>query len=107
MTTPDTVTEAVAFLAEKGYVDDYLLCREGIVDTDTGEAHPLATAIVDYTFRFEGPTDPGDEAIVLGVHCTGWDRKGVVVSAYGPDADPENAALLAALGAIGRGASGR
>ena len=59
--------------------------------------HPLQSAVVDYTFRFEGDSDPGDEAIVLGVHCGDSDRKGVVVSAYGPDADPEHTALLVAL----------
>ena len=97
MTAPDTVTEAVTFLASEGYVDDYRLCPEGIVDMATGAAHPLRTASVDYTFRFEGASDPGDEAIVLGIHCADWERKGVVVSAYGPDADPEHAALLVAL----------
>ena len=61
------------------------------------ETHPFETAVVDFTFRFEGPSDPGDQAIVLGVSCTAWGRKGIVVSAYGPDADPEEAALLVAL----------
>ena len=97
MTTPDTVTEAVEFLATQGYVDDYRLCDAGIVAGDMQEPHPIATAVVDYTFRFEGPSDPGDQAIVLGVSCTEWGRKGIVVSAYGPEADPEEAALLVAL----------
>ena len=95
--TPDTVTEAVAFLASEGYVDDFHLGRDAVVDAASGAAHPVATAVVDHTFRFEGPSDPGDEAIVLGVHCTECGRKGVVVSAYGPDIDPEHAALLVAL----------
>ena len=34
MTTPDTVTEAVEFLATQGYVDDYRLCDAGIVAGD-------------------------------------------------------------------------
>lgn len=97
MDAPDTVTEAVAFLASQGYVDDYHLSPEGIVDANSRTTHPLQTATVDYTFRFEGDSDPGDEAIVLGVSCTEWGRKGVVVSAYGPDADPEHTALLVAL----------
>lgn len=97
MPTPDTVTEAIVFLVSEGYVDDFQLCAEGLLDTGTRAIHPLRTATVDYTFRFEGPSDPGDQAIVLGVHCTEWARKGVVVSAYGPDADPEHAALLVAL----------
>ncbi len=32
MPTPDTVTEAVVFLASEGYVDDYQRCVDGIVD---------------------------------------------------------------------------
>ena len=97
MTTPDTVTEAVEFLSTQGYVDDYRLCDSGIVADDLQETHPIETAVVDFTFRFEGPSDPSDEAIVLGVSCPEWGRKGIVVSAYGPDADPEEAALLVAL----------
>ena len=97
MATPDTVTEAVAFLAEEGYVDDFRLCADGIVSSDHAEPHPTASAIVDHTFRFEGPSDPADEAIVLGVRCPEWGSKGVVVAAYGPDADPDEAAVLVAL----------
>lgn len=97
MDAPDTVSEAVALLTDLGYDVDLKLCPEGLLDATTGNAHPLATAVVDHEFRFEGPSDPGDEAIVLGVTCTEWGRKGVVVSAYGPDADPDEAALLVAL----------
>jgi hypothetical protein len=97
MDAPDTVSEAVAYLADLGYVDDLKLCPEGLVEASSGDVHPLATAHVDHELRFEGPTDPADEAIVLGVHCTDWDRKGVVVSGYGPNADPDEADLLIAL----------
>ena len=95
--TPDTVTEAIAFLASEGYVEDFQICAGGLVDAGTGAKHPVVTVTVDYAFRFEGPSDPGDEAVVLGVRCANWTRKGVVVSAYGPDAEPETAALLVTL----------
>ena len=97
MAAPDTVTEAVEYLAEQGYVEDYKLSAKGIVAPDRGTAHAAATAVVDHTFRFEGPSDPGDESIVLGVRCPEWGTKGVIVAAYGPDADPEEAAVLVAL----------
>jgi hypothetical protein len=100
--TPDTVTEAVAFLFSEGYVDDCRLTAAGLVVAGAEAAHSFVTAIVDYVFRFEGPSDPADEAIVLGVSCPDWGRKGVVVSAYGPYADPEEAKLLAALADPGR-----
>ena len=43
--------------------------------------------VVDRFFRFEGPSDPADEAIVLGVHCSACGARGTIVSAFGPDAD--------------------
>jgi hypothetical protein len=94
---PDTVTEAVAFLTSEGYVEDCRLTDEGLLVTGVDDSHSLETAIVDYAFRFEGPSDPGDEAIVLGVSGTDWSRKAIVVCAYGPYAEPEHAALLTAL----------
>ncbi|HEY7628277.1 MAG TPA: hypothetical protein VH761_14475 [Ilumatobacteraceae bacterium] len=95
--TPDTVSEAIELLASEGYVDELQLAADGLTLAGSWARHPLATATVDYSFRFEGPSDPADEAIVLGVTCTDWGRKGVIVSAYGPYADPEHAVLLAAL----------
>jgi hypothetical protein len=94
---PDTVTDAVAFLASEGYEEDFHLCPVGILRRDEEVPHPVEGAVVDYTFRFEGPSDPSDEAIVLGVRCTEWGAKGVIVSAYGPEADPEETAILTAL----------
>ncbi len=94
---PETVTDAVAFLAERGYVEDFTVCPTGIAHVGHDEPHPVEGATVDHTFRFEGMSDPGDEAIVLGVTCGAWGDKGVIVAAYGPDTDPEEAAILTAL----------
>ena len=94
---PETVTEAVAFLSEEGYVDDLQVSADGIVSRGHDSPHPPDTAIVDHTFRFEGTSDPGDESIVLGVRCTEWNSKGVIVAAYGPDSDPFEAEVLMAL----------
>jgi len=98
---PETVTDALAYLAAEGYVDELRLCPGGIARLHDDEVLPAAEAVVDHTFRFEGPSDPADEAIVLGVRCPRWDTKGVLVSAYGPDADPEDAALLTLLARSG------
>jgi len=93
---PDTVTEAVRFLSEHGYIEDF-----EFNDAATGDpalpTGPAGVAIVDYTFRFEGPSDPADEAIVLGVPVPDSNRKGVIVSAFGSDADPAHARLLVQL----------
>jgi hypothetical protein len=95
-TQPETVTEALVFLAEIGYGDEFELGLDGLGKVGAAQLHALSTAQVDYTFRFEGESDPGDEMIVLGVTCGGTAR-GSIVSAFGPSADPLHAEMLRAL----------
>lgn len=92
MDSPGTVTEAMHLLEAEGYRADFQ-----VAPSEAGgphRAHDASGLVVRRTYRFEGETDPGDEAIVLGVECTTCGTLGIVVSAYGPDADPELLALL-------------
>ncbi len=93
---PETVTEALAFLDGLGYTIEFEIDGAGLALRDSAQLHALTTATVDYRFRFEGDSDPGDESIVLGVTCAG-EFRGVVVSAYGPAADPDHVTVLQAL----------
>ena len=61
------MTEATTFLTVRGYVDELELRPNGLSVRDSTELQPVESALVDYQFRFEGPSDPADEAIVLGV----------------------------------------
>lgn len=83
-----TVTEAVALLGREGYGEDLHLDGDGVSCTECGTTHPTDLVEVDRVFRFEGPSDPADEAIVLGLRCPACGTKGSLVSAFGPDADP-------------------
>jgi hypothetical protein len=97
MLVPDTVTEAVALLDAEGYRDELRLDADGLHCDVAEGCQPIEDAVVDYTFRFEGPSDPADEAIVLGISCPAWGLKGVLVSAFGPNVEPDRAAVLTAL----------
>ena len=55
------------YLAERGYMDCFALAAEGLSGPGDDQLHALDDAVVDYQFRFEGDSDPGDEAIVLGI----------------------------------------
>ncbi len=90
---PDTVTEAVALLRSLGYTDELRLGTEGVECDGRVECHPASSAVVEHQFRFEGPSDPADMAVVLGVHLPEWGLKGVLVSAYGPYMPAEKAAV--------------
>lgn len=91
---PDTVTDAVRLLREAGYDADFSLHVDDIGCSVCGGRHGAAGAIIERVFRFEGDTDPADEAIVVGLRCPDCGARGVLVSAYGPDAEPGLADLV-------------
>jgi len=93
----ETVTEAVQFLQAQGYTTDLVLAAGGVRRAGATDVEPKETCEVDYAFRFEGASDPGDEDIVLGVSQPSTGIKGILVSAYGKDTEPEHAEVLLAL----------
>lgn len=95
--SPETVTEALALLAAEGYTEDYNLQGRAVTCPGCRSVHDLESAVVERQYRFEGPSDPADEAIVLGLHCVSCGTRGVLVSAFGPDTDPGLVALLKRL----------
>lgn len=92
MSTPDTVTAAVQLLAAAGYAEDFVVAEHATTTCVGG--HPHASLTVVETYRFEGDSDPDDESVVLGVVCGDCGQRGIVVSAYGPNAEPQLLALL-------------
>ena len=92
--TAESVTEAIALLEADGYRSNFSFTDSNVTCHACGHAHAPAQLIVRHTFRFEGDTDPGDEAIVLGVECPECAMRGIIVSSYGPEASPEFLALL-------------
>jgi len=97
MPTPDTVTEAIELLRSEGYTAEFDL-HHGSLSTLGGDAVFAADdALVERLYRFEGPSDPGDEMIVFGLRDPGSGVRGTLASAYGPAADPELHEHLAGL----------
>jgi hypothetical protein len=92
----ETVTEAVAYLAEQGYTTDLVLAAGGLKETGGAEVYAPEVCVVEHQWRFEGERNPDDEDIVLGVRLTNG-TKGIVTSAYGKDMDAEHIAVLQAL----------
>lgn len=94
---PDTVTEALALLEAEGFTASFVV-RDGRVRClACGEVHEASTAVVERVHRFEGASDPDDEAIVFGLRCTVCGARGTLVSAYGPGADPDELDALQIL----------
>ena len=79
-----TVLEATKALHEKGFNEDFRLEGNNIVCCDKKfDADDLKIAV---TYRYEGNTDPGDEATVYGIE-TNSGEKGILIVADGIYAD--------------------
>lgn len=85
---PVTVTEAVDVLRGRGYTADFEFV-DGALRSDGGNSPSvIGEAIVERLYRFEGPTDPGDQMIVFGLLDPVSKIRGTLATAYGPSADP-------------------
>ena len=84
MITYETVTEAVNGLKKRGFSLDFNL-KENCLVCHEDKFNPDDFEIVE-VYRFEGNTDPADEAVVYAIQSVDG-RKGVLVSGYGPSAD--------------------
>jgi len=87
-----TLVETLEKLRKEGYTMDFnikfdsLICEDACLLPEDFE--------VDQTFRFEGNTNPSDEAILYAISSHDGKLKGVVVNSYGVYADAMTAALM-------------
>ncbi len=90
----DTVTAAVNGLRERGYTLDFnteencLVCHRGKFNAEEFE--------VTEVYRFEGASDPADEAVVYGIESHKG-HKGTLVTGYGISAEGMSAEMIKKL----------
>ncbi len=94
MFTYDTVSAAVQGLKKRGYTTDFNL-RENCIICQGDKFDPDDFEIVE-VYRFEGNSDPADEAVVYAIESTNGIR-GVLVNGYGPSSDSLNADMARKL----------
>ena len=97
MVAYDTVTAALADLKKKGYNLDFNIAFDKLQCAQNGVClNPNEFEIVDF-FRFEGETDPSDQAIVYAIESKDHQLKGVLVNAYGVYSDTVSDDMLQKL----------
>ncbi len=90
----DTVSEAVNGLKKRGYELDFNLSENCIICH--GDKFDINDFEIVEIHRFEGNTDPSDEAAVYAIESTGGE-KGVLVSGYGISAEGMSAEMVKKL----------
>src|SRR5205807_644391 len=90
----DTVSAALKGLKERGYTKDFNLKEDCIVCHEE-KFNPEDFEITE-VYRFEGNSDPADEAVVYAIESNkGY--KGVLVNGYGISADAMSSELAKKL----------
>ena len=93
-----TVVDAIESLRASGYTVDFRITADAQLACDRcGHVHRADEVEIETTARFEGASNPDDQAVVFGVRCGGCGVRGVLVAAYGPTASAEEAAVVTAL----------
>ncbi len=92
----DTVSEAVNDLTKRGYTHNFKPCSEGIECTELNLKLSPENFKIKETYRFEGITDPADEAIVYAIESNNG-IKGVLVNGYGIYSDSTTDAMVSKL----------
>ena len=78
-----TLTEVINMLRKDGYTEDFnlqktcLVCQNGHYSVFHNEF------VIDKVYRFEGASDPADEATVYAISSPKYDIKGVLVNGAG------------------------
>ncbi len=87
MHTLPTLSETLTRLKAEGYIEDFNLKGPYLA----GERSAIQLApdefVVDQHFRFEGPTDPADEAVLYAISSAKFNLKGTLVNGYGISSD--------------------
>lgn len=93
----DTLSQAVNDLQRRGYTDDLEVSGECLT---CGAKHLSLSPEefeIDEFHRFEGFTDPEDESIVYAISSERHGVKGILVNAYGVDANSLTQRMVAKL----------
>lgn len=84
--------KAAGFGADLFVAGGVLHCRQ------CHETHRPEEAEIVHVARFEGASDPDDEAVAFALRCVHCATRGILVAAYGPNASAEEADVIVALG---------
>lgn len=87
MANYDTVSSTLNSLKERGYTKDFNIAFDKLICNETSESLDPHEFEITEVYRFEGESNPSDEAVVYAVESKEGNMKGVIVNAYGPYAD--------------------
>ncbi len=93
----ETLSEAIAHLRTEGYSEDFNLQHDSIIWTIGNKKMLHDEFVIDKFFRFEGNSDPADEATVYAISSNKHGIKGILVNGAGIYTDDMTNEMLETL----------
>jgi hypothetical protein len=93
-----TLLEVLEQLRTKGFDRDMFITADAMVRCGSCH-HDMAPTELNllHLVRLEGVSDPSEEAAVLALECTMCNARGTAVVRFGPEASPQDDAVLLAV----------
>src|SRR5436190_20034502 len=89
-----TLSETMNELRKEGYVEDFNL-QQNCLEYRNGQFKVFTDEFkIDKYYRFEGQSNPSDQAILYAISSDRYQLKGVLVNAYGIYSDPVTDEML-------------
>jgi hypothetical protein len=82
-----TLSRAMTVLRERGYTEDFNLKQDYLECQDGKYLMYPEDFNIDKVYRFEGDSDPADQAIMYAISSEKFGIKGVLVNGYGVSED--------------------
>ncbi|SFC36721.1 phosphoribosylpyrophosphate synthetase [Kaistella jeonii] len=92
-----TLSEVTNLLKNRGYTVEFNLKQDHLECLHDQKKIFPGEFIVDKHYRFEGISDPGDEAIVFAISSEKHNLKGVLIGGYGISSEGMSSEMMKAL----------
>jgi len=92
-----TLVGTIEKLKDEGYTLDFNVREDRMVCPQTNSDFSPKDFKIDKVFRFEGATNPDDQAVLYAISSERFNIKGVLVNGYGISADAATDAIISKL----------
>ena len=93
----ETLSEAIARLEARGFRDSFEPAAGRLRALQAGRLFAANELVVEEVVRFEGESDPSEEAILFALRSAKGDVRGTFVAGFGTLSDPSRAEIVGQL----------
>ena len=93
----ETMVDALRRFGKRGFTDEFQAKPDGLRSLATGDVFPPEKLVVEDVARFEGSSDPGDEATIFALRSEDGEVRGTYTVTFGTYMDVLDAEMVPRL----------